>query len=428
MANEIHDIVVVGAGIAGLVAARRLAEARRDVTLLEASSHIGGRILTIRDDRTVMELGAEFIHGRPPELWQLIDEAGLATYELEGTNVGCEQGALHEWEDHRPSSILENLRDWKGPDLAFADYVKQSSDAADSELQEAFGYVEGFNAADARQMSVAALGVQQGAEDAIEGDRVFHVRDGYDRVPQFVAGKLHEAGGIVRCNARVESIQWQPGLATLQIAAPDGAATYQAHHVVIAVPLGVLQSRQMKISPSSDPMQASSGLRMGHAFRFTMLFREPFWHQMQPGILRNLSFLFCPATMPPVWWTSHPASDPILTGWVGGPRSTMLSRLSDATLRTRACAALAKLLSVSHEAVEAQLVRLVHHNWGADPLFAGAYSYVAAGGIDASMRMTKPVEGTLFFAGEHTDTTGHWGTVHAAIRSGERVAKQILHG
>ena len=66
------------------------------------------------------------------------------------------------------------------------------------------------------------------------------------------------------------------------------------------------------------------------------------------------------------------------------------------------------------------------HDWQSDPLSRGAYSYVPAGAIDASEKMTAPAEGTVFFAGEHTDTTGHWGTVHAAIRSGQRAAAQIL--
>jgi predicted flavoprotein YhiN len=53
---------------------------------------------------------------------------------------------------------------------------------------------------------------------------------------------------------------------------------------------------------------------------------------------------------------------------------------------------------------------------------------VPVGGLDASARMCEPVAGTLFFAGEHTDTTGHWGTVHAALRSGLRAGRQAIAG
>lgn len=68
MADRPLDIVIVGAGMAGLLAARALAEAGRNVTVLEAGSRIGGRILTFREGQAVMELGAEFVHGTPPEI------------------------------------------------------------------------------------------------------------------------------------------------------------------------------------------------------------------------------------------------------------------------------------------------------------------------------------------------------------------------
>jgi monoamine oxidase len=66
------------------------------------------------------------------------------------------------------------------------------------------------------------------------------------------------------------------------------------------------------------------------------------------------------------------------------------------------------------------------HDWQHNRFALGAYSYVATGGLDASRQMTEPVAETLFFAGEHTDTSGHWGTVHAAMRSGLRAAEHVL--
>jgi monoamine oxidase len=73
-----------------------------------------------------------------------------------------------------------------------------------------------------------------------------------------------------------------------------------------------------------------------------------------------------------------------------------------------------------------QLVSFHTHDWSTDPNTFGAYSWVPVGGLDASKRMSRPVNGVLFFAGEHTDTSEHWGTVHAALRSGLRVAAQVL--
>ena len=69
------DVLIVGAGVAGLAAARALAEAGLRVAVLEASERVGGRIHTLRVAGHIVELGAEFIHGKPPELWALMEEA-----------------------------------------------------------------------------------------------------------------------------------------------------------------------------------------------------------------------------------------------------------------------------------------------------------------------------------------------------------------
>ena len=84
------------------------------------------------------------------------------------------------------------------------------------------------------------------------------------------------------------------------------------------------------------------------------------------------------------------------------------------------------LFGVAEDVVRAQLVATYTHDWSGDAFSRGAYSYVPVGAIDAPAAMAEAVADTLFFAGEHTDVTGHWGTVHAAIRSGLRAAAQVL--
>jgi monoamine oxidase len=87
---------------------------------------------------------------------------------------------------------------------------------------------------------------------------------------------------------------------------------------------------------------------------------------------------------------------------------------------------LTTLATVLGGEVESHLVSRHTHDWQADARSMGAYTYVPAGAIQASEWMSEPVEQTLFFAGEHTDTSGHWGTVHGALRSGYRAARQLL--
>jgi monoamine oxidase len=416
--------------MAGLTAARTLAQAGRRITLLEASPRVGGRIHTLREANEIIELGAEFIHGKPPELWSLIEEANLDTYELDGSMLTFEDGRLQSRDEEEESTpILDKLETLTGPDLTFAEYLAQHPIPADQEgrRRAAIGYVEGFNAADHRIISSLALGLQQAAEEAIEGDRLFRIREGYDRLPQFLAQKFIEAGGTLTLNTLVERIDWTPSHVRIQAQANGQPVTYEAAKAIITLPLGVLQQRSVTFSPTPDALHEAERLRMGHVRRFTLVFRERFWTHLQPAALKQLSFLLSFSSMPPVWWTPYPTSSNTLTGWVGGPRSAAFANLTSDELAEAACNTLAPIFSLSPTQIRDQLLSCHTHDWQHDALTFGAYSYIAAGALDACSKMTLPADDTLFFAGEHTDTTGHWGTVHAAIRSGHRAAQQLLH-
>ncbi len=141
-----------------------------------------------------------------------------------------------------------------------------------------------------------------------------------------------------------------------------------------------------------------------------------------------MSFVFTPSRMPPVWWTRHPEPQPspTLVGWCGGPRCKELQGLSAADLAERACGELAEVFDVPVERIRQALVSTHTFDWSGDPFASGAYSYVPAGALDAPAAMTRPEADTLYFAGEHTDTTGNWGTVHAALATGLRAARQVL--
>jgi monoamine oxidase len=435
-----QSILVIGAGMAGLTAARALAEAGHNVTVLEAGTRVGGRILTHREGDEIIELGAEFIHGKPPELWSLIHEANLETYELDGPNLSFEDGTLHtepqeQAEEDERTAILDQLESRTGPDITFAEYLSEQN-IPDPLRRSAIGYVEGFNAADHRVIGVASLGIQQGAEDAIEGDRLFRIRAGYDGLPRYLAERITTAGGRILLDTRVGRIEWSANRVRIEANYAGHTVVHESTQAVIALPLSVLQQNAVTFTPTPAALHESQRLRMGQVRRFTLLFREKFWtdttpnphldpshHTITPG---DFSFLFSFASTPPVWWTPLPAASRTLTGWVGGPRSAALANLTAEQLGQRACETLAPIFSVSSGQIRSQLIRCFTHDWQHDPLFSGAYSYVPAGSLDACSAMTIPAANTLYFAGEHTDTTGHWGTVHAAIRSGLRAAAQIL--
>jgi monoamine oxidase len=426
MGGKGKRVLIIGAGMAGLSAARKLAEAGCKVMLLEARDRVGGRILTRREGDEVIELGAEFIHGHPPELWRLIKEAQLDTYEIDGNHVCLKNGKLDKCDQQgRSFSFLADLESWKGPDIPFADYPPLQR-LSDADRAEVINYVQSFNAADYRQISVHALAVQQRAEEEIQGNSVFRLRRGYDCLPTFLATKTREAGGRIEISTPVERIEWRRG--QVQVYARDGGevSQYTAEQALIALPLGVLQQGTVTFEPSPPPVMHAAHMRMGPVRRFTLIFRERFWAEHEFINLPKLSFLFAPDAMPPVWWTAHPADSATLTGWIGGPRSAAFDQLTPDELGTAACKELSKIFSLPREYLHAHLIQCVTHDWQADPHACGAYSYVPAGALESVLKLVQPVEDTLYFAGEHTDTTGHWGTVHAAMRSGLRAASQIL--
>ena len=368
----------------------------------------------------MIELGAEFLHGRAPELWKLVEEADLATYERTGEFLEPGPNGARSAQDQEDGSAnpLEQLKDFSGPDCSFAAWLERLNLPADEQARQ-LGYVEGFNAADAREASALALGRQQRAEDEIEGDRTWRLTEGYDQLPGFLRRRFEAAGGTLLPGCPIVSVAWSRG--SVELTTADGQR-YRGRRVVITLPLGVLQAGSVRFEPQPDAIfEAAHRMRMGQVFRATMVFDRRLWPE-------SMSFLIARAAVPSVWWTAHPAQSLTLTAWSGGPGALPLLTLSPEELRNRLTQSFAEALQLDRAEVQAALISLHTYPWHSDPYARGAYSWVPVGGLDASEILSQPVENTLFFAGEHTDTTGQWGTVHAALRSGLRAAGQVLAG
>jgi monoamine oxidase len=387
---------------------------------------VGGRILTVpaADGGLPVELGAEFIHGLPPELIHLVDEAGLTRFELEG-EYRCYReergvGRLGPCGDQREiDQLFEELGHLQlppdSPDLSFQEFVVQRGLGAEA-VAWATNYVEGFNAADADRISIRSLAKQQAAEDAISGDRLFRVVEGYSRVPEFLLRRFLDAGGEFFAAAPVLSVEWKPGWVEVTTLTDR---VFQASSAILTMPLGVLQARSVAFTPQpAQILETADRLAMGPVARVVYEFDRGL-----QSALEGLSFLFAPEATPPTWWTTNPMPSSMLTGWVAGRK---VGKLKVDELPDTGVATLAAILGSSPLDVRKHLVRRHLHDWQIDPHSLGAYTYVPRGAICASDELSVPVEGTLFFAGEHTDTSGHWGTVHGALRSGYRAAQQIL--
>ena len=127
----------------------------------------------------------------------------------------------------------------------------------------------------------------------------------------------------------------------------------------------------------------------------------------------------------PTWWLARPWQVPLVTAWAGGPRADALADLDETALVDRALRGLSRMLDVPRARLDGLLESWRTHDWRRDPFSRGAYSYVGVGGLPAQRALARPVEGTLFFAGEVTEPD-EMGTVAGALASGQRAARRIL--
>jgi monoamine oxidase len=440
-AAEQADVAVVGAGVAGLAAARGLREAGLRVLVLEARGRIGGRVLTHRDARVPLpiELGAEFIHGAAPETAEIVREAGLRAVEITGEQWRAARGRLapagQYWE--RMGRVLEKLDAGREPDRSFLDFIraKPGGRALARERAMAIDFVQGFHAADAALISERSLAQQE--SPAGEEDRQGRIIDGYDRVPAWLA---RDMAADVRLGTAVTRVEWERGAVRVETRRAGGAGlSVAARAAVVTVPAGVLQARPpapgaIEFVPEPRALRAAARLAMGSVVRVTFWFREPLWEsaaRRSGGVAAGqMSFLHTRDPDIPVWWTAFPVRAPLLVGWAGGPAAkalaTAAARSGPGAIEERAVATLARQLGLSRRRVEQAVEGCWTHDWEHDPFARGAYSYALVGGADAARELARPVEGTIFFAGEASDTGGHTGTVHGAIATGRRAAKQVL--
>jgi monoamine oxidase len=426
MKSAAADVIVIGAGIAGLAAMQRLAAAGMDVLVLEARERLGGRIFTRQHNGYPVELGAEFVHGRPPEMLEIIRSAGLKPAEVSGEFRSKIAG---HWQDS--DNLMSEVNDLfdlipsSGPDQSFHEYIESTNYSVEAK-QQAVRFVEGFHAADARKVGIHWLLKATKAEESIDGDTSFRMPEGYSRLVETLARNVHQRdvhkqGSRVLLNNRVTSIRWQKS----EVLVMTSQDEYRAPRAVITLPLGVLQAGSVKFTPSLDAKKdAFRLLSMGPVIRVSLCFQDKFWEE-DPH-MRDLSFLFTDNEHFPTWWTSNPLPYPILTGWAAARHARALTGKSDPQIIAIAVDALAGLLGKNESDLKTRLEAGFTHDWLSDPFACGAYSYGNVGGAEATQLLAEPILDTLFFAGEATNAEGHNGTVNGAISSGKRAAEEVL--
>jgi monoamine oxidase len=261
-------------------------------------------------------------------------------------------------------------------------------------------------------------------------------------------GEAESHGVEFHLSTIVKEIRWHGAELELSCEADGSRVEFTASAIILTLPIILLklspnEPAAIRFTPElpANKQRAIEALPMGNVLKINLVFRERFWESVKLWDeeakridFHDAGFFHCPGAPLPTWWTQLPIRAPLLVGWTGVPNADRLVQEADGRKQTagktsylvdQAISSLAKIFRLSRSEIEAQLEAAHCHNWRDDPFTRGAYAYVPVNGLEQQRLLAQPVENKLFFAGEAT-SVGHIGTVHGAIQSGQRTAREIL--
>jgi len=417
---EKESIIVIGGGITGLVAARKLAKSY-NITLLEADNRLGGRIYSWKGENftQTVEAGSEFIHGKLKHTLGLLKKAGIKYVSVEGKMRRKEKGKwkqqhdiLEGWNDlfHRMEKIKNDMTL-----LDFLDKYYKDDKWADMR-RNVIGFAEGFDVADIKKVSVKSLYKEWSHEEEIN----FRTIGGYQLLIDFLKGECEKKGCRIVTNEMVKQIDWEPGSVTVYTATDN---KYEGEKVIVTVPVSILQKSLSKASinftpPLDDYIDASKQIGFGSVIRIVLEFKEDIWKKDTGFIISD--------EMIPTWWTQLPDPALILTGWVGGTKADALSNETDDEILYKALVSLSNIFEMPLEKIKEKLSAAKIFNWQKNELALGGYSYSTPGSDEARKLLNTPIDNTIFFSGEALYQGNSPGTVEAAIIQAKKTAAKIL--
>ena len=422
---RINHIVVIGAGAAGLMAARELGRAGKRVTILEARDRCGGRIdpLPFTEFGYAAEGGAEFIHGEAPVTYGLLKQAGLSSRAVAGARWNARKGVFSS--DEGPAPHMETLYRVLGQltsDMSVMAFLDQSFAGPEfaSLRQSVLRMVRGYDAADPDRASVLALRDEWMHEGRSKQTRIV---GGYGALIDYLVAECREFGVGLHLKSTIAAIEATDRGA--RVRGTDGAV-HDCDAAILTVPLPCLQ--QIMLPPRlRDKVAAAGAIGFGNVIKLLLRFKAHWWSEGSGRDLSDLSFLLSEETVP-VWWTQQPAEHPVLTGWLAGPATEGLAGLDDRQLIETGLASLAALFGCSPERLGQDLVAARAINWAHDPLARGAYSYATVETRQAQTELAHWDGGAVLLSGEALYQGADMGTVEAALASGQQTARTLLAG
>ena len=425
-----EKILVIGAGISGLAAARTLNDSGYNVKVIEGRNRLGGRTHTSLEWSDVpVDLGASWIHGvgRHPRyglnpMSELVEAhniktkrtnyGNIAMYGIDGKILSPRQMEAVWYRFDELPTIVDAYADDESTISEMLDAYAESNglSASDRGALEwlAHVYLEDEYAGDVDALSYAAI--DEG--DAFSGhDEYFP--DGYKQIVDILA-----AGLDIELSQKVDSIEW--GEAGIRVTTTTGQ-TIEADKLVITLPLGVLRSGNISFSPTlpGEKQEAIAALKMGVLNKLYLRFAEPFW-QKRPDWL----YFFNEESTDWISWVNfyRYTNEPILMAFNAGNFGWQLEEKSDAQLIDEAMEALQHVYgSAVTDPIDTQITR-----WGIDEFSFGSYSFLPVGATtETRAQLARPIDSKLFFAGEAT-SIDFPATVHGAYLSGVRAANELM--
>ena len=417
------EIVIIGAGAAGLMAARELSQAGKKVIILEGRERIGGRIWSLEknDFGYAAEAGAEFIHGNLPVTKSLIKEAGLTILPSEGELWSAREGELTKSDNFIPDwgLLLEKLKEVK-EDLPINQFLEQKfpKDKYTRLHNSIIGFIEGYDAADPKQASTLALRNEWISENKI---KQFRIKEGYGALMTFLYTECLKQEVSIFFNTEVKSIRLDKEKVSVQC---TNGKIYEAAKAILTIPLPLFK-RINFIPAIPEKIKSTSEIGFGTVIKFLFKFKDRWWARLAGKDLSKAGFVFSNEIVP-TWWMQYPEKHSVLTGWIAGPNAEKFSTSSFGTLTEMGILSLSKIFKIEKELLKKELLYTTVINWGLDPFALGAYAYATPKTPEAKAQLNQPVNDKLFFSGEGLYEGKEMGTVEAALSSGFKTATNIL--